>query len=73
MNRGHIRKRGPNSWAVIIRVKDPETGKSKPRWHTVKGDEEAAKSKLSELLYKVDHGLLGPPTSETVETYLRRW
>ena len=73
MNRGHIRKRGKNSWAVVVRVRNPQTGKSKPVWHTVHGEEEDAKKKLSELLYYLDRGTYVAPLRLTVGQYLDKW
>ena len=39
-----VMKRG-NTWSYVIRVKDPETGVSKPRWVGGFATEEAAKSR----------------------------
>lgn len=36
--RGHIKQRSKGSWSIVIDVgKDPETGKRRQHWHTIKG------------------------------------
>jgi hypothetical protein len=31
--KGHIRERSPGHWAIVLDVRDGETGKRKRRWH----------------------------------------
>jgi hypothetical protein len=31
--RGHIRERSPGHWAIVIDVRDPQSGKRKRRWY----------------------------------------
>ena len=51
--KGHIRWRGPNTWAIKIDIgKDPVTGKRRSRWHTVHGGIRKAQAKLTELFYR---------------------
>jgi hypothetical protein len=42
--RGHLRERSPGHWAIVIDVRDPQTGKRKRRWHSFKGTSERHKS-----------------------------
>ena len=39
--RGHLRERSPGHWAIVIDVRDPDTGKRKRRWHTFAGHQAA--------------------------------
>jgi len=32
--KGHIRRRSANTWAIVIDVCDPETGKRRRKWHS---------------------------------------
>jgi integrase len=72
--RGHIVKRGKDSYSVVIRRgKDPNTSKYLQSWFTVKGTKKDAEKKLSELLNKLDNGLFIQPSKTTLEEYLLRW
>ena len=35
--KGHIRERSPGHWAIILDVRDQQTGARKRRWHSFKG------------------------------------
>jgi integrase len=71
--RGHIRQRGKNSWAIVVRVRDPKTGKSKPHWHTVKGSRKDAEKELTRILHQIDTNTYLTPSKMTVAEYLRKW
>ncbi len=50
--RGHLRKRGKDTWAIVIDLpKDPASGKRHQQWHTVHGTRRDAERALSELLH----------------------
>ena len=53
--RGVVMKRG-NTWSYVIRVKDPETGISKPRWVGGFATEEKAKAARDEGRIKAQIG-----------------
>ena len=40
--RGHLRERSPGHWAIVIDVRDPQTGKRKRRWHSFEGTKRQA-------------------------------
>jgi hypothetical protein len=42
--KGHIRERSPGHWAIVIDVRDPQTGKRKRRWHSFAGTKRQAPS-----------------------------
>ena len=53
--RGHIVKRYKGSWSIVIdEDKDPETGKRKQRWITVKGTKRDAEKELNRILSQKD-------------------
>ena len=35
--KGHIRERSPGRWAIVLEIRDPETGKRKRKWHSFRG------------------------------------
>jgi hypothetical protein len=35
--KGHIRQRSPGRWAIILDIRDPDTGRRRRKWHSFKG------------------------------------
>jgi len=72
--RGHIIKRYADSWSIVIDIaRDPETGKRKQQWYSIKGTKKEAEKKLSELLHQLDKGDFIKPDKITVAEFLERW
>ena len=71
--RGHIRKRGADSWQIAIyRGTDPQ-GKKLYNYVTVRGTRRQAEQKLTELVRSLDTGEYVEPSLETVSKYLKKW
>jgi integrase len=72
--RGHIIKRYKGSYTIVLSLgNDPETGKLKQQWITVKGTKKEAERRLAELLHQIDNGNFIKPDKATVKEYLERW
>jgi integrase len=71
--RGHLRERSPGHWAIVIDVRDPETGKRKRRWHSFAGTKRQAQVECARLLTETKNGTSVDPTRMTVVTFLERW
>ena len=72
--RGHIIKRGKNSYSLAISLgRDATTGKYKYQWVTVKGTKKDAEKRLAELLHQLDNGTFIRPGKTTLGEYLERW
>ena len=72
--RGHITKRGKNSWAVVLYTgRDPHTGKKQYKWHSVKGTKRQAEKELNSLMNRLNTGNYIAPTKTTVAEYLEQW
>jgi integrase len=71
--KGHIRKRGKDSWAIVIDLGRDSAGKRRQKWHTVHGTRKNAETELTRLLHQLDSGTYVRPTKMTVEEYLERW
>ncbi|MDP2919614.1 MAG: tyrosine-type recombinase/integrase [Dehalococcoidia bacterium] len=72
--RGHIEKRGKDSYSLAISMgKDANTGKYKYQWTTVKGTKKEAEKRLSEILNQLDTGMFMRPGKTTLAEYLERW
>ena len=74
MARGHIKRRSPGSWSIIVSAgNDPTTGKRRRIWRTVHGTRREAEVEMSKLLAEYDRGL--PPSAGrlTLREYLSTW
>ena len=72
--RGQIKKRYKNSYNIILELpRDPQTGKRRQQWITVKGTKKQAEKRLGELLHQIDTGAYVKPSKGTVEDFLRQW
>jgi len=72
--RGSIIKRGKSSYTVVVNLGiDPQTGKRKQQWVSVKGTKKDAEKRLSELLHQLDNGIFIKPAKTTLAEYLERW
>jgi integrase len=71
--KGHIRERSPGHWAIVIDVRDPQTGKRKRRWHSFRGTKREAQSECARLLTELKAGTAVQPSRLTVATFFERW
>ena len=71
--KGHIRERSPGRWAIILDVRDPETGKRKRKWHSFEGGKRAADSECARLIADMESGGYVEPAKTTVAAFLERW
>lgn len=71
--RGHIRKRGKASWAIVLDLGRDASGKRKQKWHSVKGSRRDAETELTRLLNEVRTGEYVEPSKMPVSDYLDRW
>ena len=72
--RGHLRKRGERSWAVVVDVgHDPRTGKRRQKWVSVKGTKRDAERRLAEIISDLNNGAYVDPVHVTLASYLDQW
>lgn len=72
--RGHIRKRSKDSWSLVIDIgSDPETGKRRQQWHTVRGSKRDAEVRLNEILNSLETGAYVKPNRVTVAEFFEDW
>jgi integrase len=71
--RGHIRKRGKASWAVVIEVgRDPQTGKRRQKWFAHKTRREA-EAHLAQIVAAMQGGGWTPPAKVRLGDFLDQW
>ena len=71
--KGHIRERSPGHWAIVIDVRDPQTGKRKRRWHSFVGTKRQAQTEAARLISELQSGTRVDPSRMTVAAFLERW
>ena len=72
--RGHLRKRGKQSWSAVVDIgHDPNTGKRRQKWITVKGTKRDAERHLAEVIHDLNTGGYVEPSRLTLADYLEEW
>jgi len=71
--KGHVRKRGTQSWAVVFDLGRDENGKRKQKWFSVKGTKRDAEREMARLVHELNTGSYIEPSRMSVGEYLDRW
>jgi integrase len=71
--KGHIRQRSPGHWAIVLEMRDPETGRRRRKWHSFKGTKREAQVACSRLIAELSDGAYIEPAKTTVAQFLDRW
>ena len=71
--KGHIRERSPGRWAIVIDVRDPQSGKRKRRWHSFAGTKRQAQLECARLINELQNGATVDPSRITVDAFLDRF
>lgn len=72
--RGHITKRGKDSWAIVIYTgRDPQSGRKQYKWHSVKGTKKQAEKEMAALINSLETGSYIKPKKTTVGLFLKQW
>ena len=71
--KGSIRERSPGKWAIILDLRDPETGKRRRKWHSFAGTKREAQKECARLITSMGAGDYVEPAKETLGAFLDRW
>jgi integrase len=71
--KGHIRERSPGHWAIVLDIRDPETGKRKRKWHSFSGTKREAQIERSRLVTEFAQGSYVEPSKTTLAAFLDQW
>lgn len=72
--KGNITRRGKTSWRIKYELpQDPQTGKRRIAYKTVRGKRADAEKELREILHRQDKGISVDPAKTTVAEYLDNW
>jgi integrase len=71
--RGHLKERSPGHWAIVLEIRDPESGKRKRKWHSFAGSKRAAQIECARLIAELSGGGYVEPARTTLTEFLDRW
>jgi len=71
--KGHIRERSPGHWAIVVEMRDPETGRRKRKWHSFSRPKRQAQIEVARLISAVKVGTYIEPSKTTFAEFLDRW
>ena len=71
--KGHIRERSSGHWAIVLDIRDPETGKRKRKWHSFAGTKREAQIERSRLVTEFAQGSYVEPSKTTLAAFLDQW
>ena len=71
--KGHLRERSPGHWAIVIEMRDPETGRRIRKWHSFAGTKREAQIECAQLISDVKIGTYIEPSKTTLALFLDRW
>jgi integrase len=71
--KGHLRERSPGHWAIVIDVRDPQTGKRRRRWHSFTGTKREAQVEAARLISEQKNGTAVEPSRLTLAAFFERW
>jgi integrase len=71
--KGHICERSPGHWAIVLDVRDPQTGKRRRKWHSFIGTKRQAQVECAKLIAEIKNGTALDPAKVTLREYLERW
>jgi integrase len=69
--RGHLRERSPGHWAIVIDVRDPQSGARRRKWHSFAGTKRQAQVKCAELVAAAGRDDYIEPSKATVGDFVR--
>ena len=68
--KGHIRERSAGHWAIVIDVRNPQSGKRRRKWHSFKGAKREAQIKCAELVAAAGKGDYIEPSKATAADFV---
>ena len=66
--KGHIRERSPGHWAIVLDIRDPETGERRRKWHSFRGTKREAQIECSRLVTELTQGSYVEPSKRRYYT-----
>jgi integrase len=70
--KGHIRQRG-KGWAIILDVRDPQTGERRRKWHSFAGTKRQAQAECARLITEMKSGSYIERHRQSLNDFLDKW
>jgi hypothetical protein len=71
--KGFLKQRSEGSWTIVLYLgRDPVTGKTRQKRHTVNGNKKQAQAELNRFLHEIQTGSYTEPAKLTVKEYRKR-
>jgi integrase len=71
--KGHITERSPGHWAIILDLRDSQTGTRKRKWHSFKGTKREAQKECARLITEMNVGAYVEHDKKTLNEFLDTW
>jgi hypothetical protein len=73
--KGHIKERPPGSghWAIVLDVRDIETGKRRRKWHSFRGTKREAQAECARLITEMKDGAYVEHDKKSINDFLDTW
>lgn len=71
--KGHIRERSPGKWAIVLDVRDHETGQRKRKWFSFAGTKRQAQIECARLISEMNNGGFTEGGGTTFRAFAERW
>src|SRR5262245_4693717 len=71
--KGHIRERSSGHWAIVLDVRDPESGRRRRKWHSFSGTKREAQIECARLISEITGGTHIDPTRLTIAAFFDQW
>jgi integrase len=71
--KGHIRQRGENSWAIVLDLRDAQTGKRRRKWHSFKGTKREAEKECARLITDMSNAVYVEHNRRSLNDFLDAW
>src|SRR5436190_23858419 len=69
--RGHLKERSPGHWAIVIDLRDAQTGARRRKWHSFTGKKREAQNECARLISEMGQGSYVERSKDTVESFVR--
>jgi integrase len=71
--RGHLKERSPGHWAIILDIRDPQTGQRRRKWHSFAGTKRQAQARCAELLTEMNNHVYVEHDRQSLNDFLDAW
>jgi hypothetical protein len=73
MMKGHLKERSPGHWAIILDIRDPQTGARRRKWHAFRGSRKEARIECSRLITEMAAGAYVEHDKKSLNEFLDTW